>query len=292
MTERNKKPYLQNSLNTLVNSGKKSGISVELLEETRSELLRQVEKTRKEKSKRYSVNNQTEFEIRKGNLVITTFVGDYQQKIELTSFLDRLRNRVKSSQYYKISVDNVRTLLRNCFSDLDLRVSCTCGDWKYRLAYRATQDGYIYGEKENRPAEKTNPHDTKGSLCKHLARVLSNYSWLSFLSGVVYRYLRNHVDELAKAFNIPDLKDYFARGYNRKQQQEVLKEPDSTEETSSDSSQSSETEETPSEAKASEDDSTSDSDDKEEKKSTKKESGKKSRRKRKNDREQEEGDDS
>lgn len=225
----NNKTYLRKQQVTQIKADKTAVLtdvgdtSKSLLEDTRSELLRNTEAGRKEKSKRYSVNNSTEFEIHKGNLVITTFVGDYEQKIELTSFLDRLRNRVMSSEYYKINVDNIRTLLRNCFSDLDLKVSCTCADWKFRLAYRASEEGYIYGEKEIRPAEKTNPKDTKGSLCKHLIRVLSNYSWLSFLSGVVYRYLKNHVDELAKAFGIPELKDYFARDYNKKQQ--PLKEP-------------------------------------------------------------------
>lgn len=200
-----------------------------LLEETRSDLLRNTEPSREASSKRYSVNNNTEFEVRKGNLVITTFVGDYEQKIELTSFLDRLRNRVNSSQYYIINVDNIRTLLRNCFSDLDLRVNCTCADWQFRIKYRASQHGYVYGEPETRPAVITNPKDTKGSLCKHLIRVLSNYSWLSFLSGVVYRYLKNHVDELAKAFGIPDLEDYFARDYNKKDVS-GLKEPRGDEE--------------------------------------------------------------
>lgn len=230
----NNKTYLRKQQVTQIKADKTAVLhdvgdtSKSLLEDTRSELLRNTEAGRKEKSKRYSVNNSTEFEIHKGNLVITTFVGDYEQKIELTSFLDRLRNRVMSSEYYKINVDNIRALLRNCFSDLDLRVSCTCADWKFRLAYKASEEGYIYGEKETRPAEKTNPKDTKGSLCKHLIRVLSNYSWLSFLSGVVYRYLKNHVDELAKAFGIPDLKDYFARDYNKKDV--PLKEPQGDEE--------------------------------------------------------------
>lgn len=250
----NNKTYLRKQHVTQIKADK-TAVSLDLndtgkslLEDTRSELLRNTESGRKEKSKRYSVNNSTEFEIHKGNLVITTFVGDYEQKIELTSFLDRLRNRVMSSEYYKINVDNIRTLLRNCFSDLDLKVSCTCADWKFRLAYRASEEGYIYGEKETRPAEKTNPKDTKGSLCKHLIRVLSNYSWLSFLSGVVYRYLKNHVDELAKAFGIPDLKDYFARDYNKKDV--PLKEPQGDEETEAEETKEPETEaktETPTE---------------------------------------------
>ena len=235
-----------------------------LLEETRSDLLRNTEPNRKANSKRYSVNNKTEFEIKKGNLVITTFVGDYEQKIELTSFLDRLRNRVKSSQYYKINVDNVRTLLRNCFSDLDLRVSCTCADWRFRLAYKASQEGYIYGEKETRPADITNPKDTKGSLCKHLIRVLSNYSWLSFLSGVIYRYLKNHVDELSKAFGIPDLEDYFARDYNKK---EIPPEKPQGDEESEDAEAETETsaeEETPMDSKESAVKTSSSADDSEE----------------------------
>lgn len=60
----------------------------------------------------------------------------------------------------------------------DVEVDCTCLDFKYRYAYIATQHDYKYGEKEVRPAKKTNPKN-KGRVCKHILAVLmrpSNYS--------------------------------------------------------------------------------------------------------------------
>ena len=191
-----------------------------LIEDTRDELLTKADKNRQQRSKNYSVGSDSKFEIKKGNLIITTYVGDYEQKIELSSFLDRLRQRVLSSSHYKINVDNVRTLLRDCFSDLDLKISCGCADWKYRLAYKASKEGYIFGPRETRPPKITNPAGSAGSLCKHLNRALSNYSWLSFFSGAVYKFLFKHQDEIGDAFGIPNLSDYFARSYNKRRRPE------------------------------------------------------------------------
>jgi hypothetical protein len=58
----------------------------------------------------------------------------------------------------------------------DVKVDCTCPDFKYRLAYYASQNGFKEGELENRPAEITNPNNNKGSCCKHILVALNNAS--------------------------------------------------------------------------------------------------------------------
>ncbi len=57
----------------------------------------------------------------------------------------------------------------------DLLVKCKCNDFKYRYAYRATEDGYILGKKEGRDSDITNPSPVfpEGTVCKHIHNALS-----------------------------------------------------------------------------------------------------------------------
>lgn len=66
-----------------------------------------------------------------------------------------------------------------------------CPDFKYRFAYWLTLNdvNYIKGEQPSNGKEIANPNDTKGRGCKHILLVLSNTSWLTRLSSVIYNYI-------------------------------------------------------------------------------------------------------
>jgi hypothetical protein len=80
---------------------------------------------------------------------------------------------------------SIEQSLRYSIPNLELRVNCTCPDFTYRYAYLATMKGYKAGSPEDRPAEITNP-SSKGSACKHVARVVSNSSsWVPRVKSIV-----------------------------------------------------------------------------------------------------------
>ena len=57
----------------------------------------------------------------------------------------------------------------------DVRVYCDCPDFKYRFAYRGTDEKYKVGLREVRPSNKTNPEEfgfPQGTVCKHLDNAL------------------------------------------------------------------------------------------------------------------------
>ena len=85
------------------------------------------------------------------------------------------------------------------FNNEDIYFRCTCPDWQYRQGYWATKNGTIVGEPETRPSNITNPHDTKGGMCKHVAMVMSNNSWIMKVASVV----RNYIIYMQK--HMPDL---------------------------------------------------------------------------------------
>ena len=78
----------------------------------------------------------------------------------------------------KVDLKEQPTDLNNAlelFSTQDIRVFCSCDDFRYRREYKATKDRYNTADfKELRPARETNPYNT-GSVCKHLANVLKNF---------------------------------------------------------------------------------------------------------------------
>ena len=64
----------------------------------------------------------------------------------------------------------------------------------YRFAYVASQGGYKYGTQETRPANITNP-EGRGSMCKHLASLLTNKIWIVKVAAAVNNYIRLNKEE-------------------------------------------------------------------------------------------------
>ena len=75
-----------------------------------------------------------------------------------------------------------------------------CPDFRYRFSYWATKNSITSGQAELRPANITNPGDTKGSGCKHVMLVLSNNSWLLKVSSVIFNYINYMEKHYAKLY--------------------------------------------------------------------------------------------
>lgn len=87
----------------------------------------------------------------------------------------------------------------------------------YRQGYWATKNGTIVGEPETRPSDITNPHDTKGGMCKHVAMVMSNNSWLQKVASVIRNYIlymQKHMPDLYYKVMYPAL---YGREYDEVQ---------------------------------------------------------------------------
>lgn len=92
----------------------------------------------------------------------------YSVTIEMNEFVKILREAVENQKPLYRAVERA---IRNCLNRADIKVNCTCPDFIYRFAYVATIKQFKSGQPELRPALQTNP-DNKGSVCKHIARVL------------------------------------------------------------------------------------------------------------------------
>jgi hypothetical protein len=91
----------------------------------------------------------------------------------------------------ELSVRNIKDAVTKAYRSEDVYIFCSCPDFAYRYAYIATKEGYITERAETRPANKTNPHDSLGSCCKHCLLILmQSQRWIGELAKNIYKYIK------------------------------------------------------------------------------------------------------
>lgn len=178
-----------------------------LLEVSRKDLVmksRRQSKTRYQKRVNYQVPNFRGVDLRQlfenDYFVFKTPIKDYVCVIAFPGVFTQLRQVVKETHGdpSRINLQMVIKALRRAFDATDdVKVDCSCADFRYRFAYWATQNGYKYGAPENRPSDVTNPDDMLGATCKHLDLLLSNKRWLTKAASVVNSFIKTYPDKAA-----------------------------------------------------------------------------------------------
>ena len=129
---------------------------------------------------------------KKGSFAIKIpVIGETDQYVSMISFdewLPKLKNDILSTGFNQITV---KRSLMEMLRFHDLRVRCTCPDFRYRHSYWLTVHNEIEGDPELRPSDKTNPRDDLGKICKHLAFIINNKVWGDKESRIIYNYLIN-----------------------------------------------------------------------------------------------------
>lgn len=130
--------------------------------------------------------------------VFQTPIKDYVCVIAFPGVFTQLRQVVKETHGdpSRINLQMVIKALRRAFDSTDdVKVDCSCADFRYRYAYWATKNGYKYGAPETRPSDVTNPDDMLGATCKHLDLLLSNKRWLTKAASVVNSFIKSYPDK-------------------------------------------------------------------------------------------------
>ena len=136
---------------------------------------------------------------------------DYVVLIRFNNALKAIADEIKRNNN-KLEFKCVLIALQRTFNNGDVFVSCTCPDFKYRIAYQATKGGYNSGAPEIRASNITNPHDTKGAGCKHINLVIGNIDWVMKIASVInnyIHYMEEHYQRLyadvifPRLFNMP-----------------------------------------------------------------------------------------
>lgn len=72
--------------------------------------------------------------------------------------------------------------IENAIKNNQILIGCSCFDFRYRFAFNSNKNGFGFNT-EHRPSKITNPNDSLGPACKHVAAVLDNLSWVSQVSN-------------------------------------------------------------------------------------------------------------
>lgn len=146
------------------------------------------------------------------NLEVHGETDDYIVRISFGGFLDELHKQLNQTNG-ELNLRAITRALVSAFNGENVYVRCTCADFKYRQAYWLTKNNAIAGNGELRPSNITNPNDTKGSGCKHIAIALANTSWLIRTANVIrnyVEYMEKHYQQLYAQIIYPAIyeKDY------------------------------------------------------------------------------------
>lgn len=137
------------------------------------------------------------------SLRVTCRVGDYWDTVEMENILYWIQVEAEKNTNHQINTKGITAAIMNSIDGMDIKVDCTCPDFKYRFAYMATKLGYKYGKPENREAKITNPNDY-GSICKHLISMLSNKKWLQQVTSTVMDFIVKRIDDVNKFLRVKE----------------------------------------------------------------------------------------
>lgn len=156
-------------------------------------------KTRYEKSSQYLGFSVTNLELRdiltKNIIIIYTNVGKYEDIIQIEDVIYWIQIEAEYRHNRQVNTQAITSALAEAIDNMDIKVDCSCPDFKYRFAAMATAGQYKYGQPENRPANITNPH-SYGGLCKHLIGLLRDKKWLSRIVPRVMKYVEDNIEQI------------------------------------------------------------------------------------------------
>ena len=151
--------------------------------------------------------------------------NNYIVQITFENILKELQREVKGNNN-KLEFKCVLRALLKSFNGDNVYISCSCPDWKYRMAYWATKNQHNSGQPEVRPSDITNPSDSKGAGCKHSLLVISNLDWMMKIASVINNYIKWCKENMARNYADYIFPKIYGMPYNRAVQLSLFDDPD------------------------------------------------------------------
>jgi len=161
------------------------------------------------------------------NLEVHGETDDYIVRISFSGFLKELRQQLKQTNN-ELNLRCITRALVKAFNSENVYVRCTCPDFQFRQAFWLSKNDAIAGEKEDRPSNITNPNDTKGSGCKHIAIALANTSWLIRTGNVIRNYINYMEKYYAQLYATVIYPALYDKPYEEPYQQDLFNTDDLT----------------------------------------------------------------
>lgn len=113
---------------------------------------------------------------------------EYVVEILIENWLLILRSDIQREGF---SVKAFKNSLAKAFRTLNIKLHCTCDDFRYRFSFYFSLFGDNSGAPETRPPNITNPKNNLGRGCKHINFVLMNTIWLPRIARIFFNYCFN-----------------------------------------------------------------------------------------------------
>lgn len=113
---------------------------------------------------------------------------NYEVEVLFDGILDSINRELKNNDYnleYKV----IYRAIIDAINKQDIFVSCSCPDFKYRMAYWASKGRFNSGQPQVIPARITNPNNSQGAGCKHIMKVLADLDWAMKLASCINNYI-------------------------------------------------------------------------------------------------------
>ena len=135
------------------------------------------------------------------NIPVVGETDTYTVTIRLDGVVAEIAKNIKANNN-KFEFRTVVQALTKVFnSSNNVRVKCTCADFKYRYAHSLIlNNNSVDGTDKDPGPGKTGMANTQGKGCKHILLVLNNQAWLMKVVSVLHNYVNYSQEHMQKAF--------------------------------------------------------------------------------------------
>lgn len=128
------------------------------------------------------------------NIPVTGETNDYTVTFQLDGVMSELARNVKSNKNI-FEYRSVVQALTKVFNTADIKVKCTCNDFKYRYQHQLIiNNNNVDGTDKDPGPGRTGMANTSGKGCKHVLLALANLDWVMKVASCIKNYI-SYMDE-------------------------------------------------------------------------------------------------
>ena len=126
----------------------------------------------------------------KVNVPVQGETNEYSVTVQFDGVMSEIQKNVKANGNkfeHKVVVQSLTKL----FNTAQVKVKCSCDDFKFRYAHAMIVSGNSADDSAHDPGPgKTGMANTSGQGCKHVLLVLNNMDWLMKLASTITNYIK------------------------------------------------------------------------------------------------------
>lgn len=116
--------------------------------------------------------------------------NEYEVTVQIDGVMEEIARNIKANQN-KFEFRTVLQALTKRFNVSNIRVKCTCDDFKYTYAHNLiiNQNSVDDTSRDPGPGKTGKTADAKSQGCKHILLVLANTAWIMKVTSVITNYI-------------------------------------------------------------------------------------------------------